>query len=426
MNKQDLKAKWSKYCDTDKLFDDMMALLKDYGHRHTEHGVCALLDEYFTNKESLIQLLSTSKNYIGNLRISLDKEFERKLDANEIRNFFRNIGTELSIDKLVKAQDSEGKIILDYMPTGKLIFDLNELPTDEARTERMKKLGAFDFRTGATTASIATKNKFIEYLNYFREIFSSTIPRDYSYDGVELKSGTKTSRAFNKVCAHYGVDKFEKYNKVFAQYADLVSGLVRKKKFIISVNPLDYLTMSFGVSWRSCHCIDGGGYQGGCLSYMLDQTSMVTFVIDNLDGEIHRTPKLYRQMVHYGNDLFVQNRLYPQGNDGATNLYDKFRDFVVEEFSTLLGVSKKWKVECGRGTCDRKTESEGIHYKDYLYNNSCNVFYPEERKTKISDYVVTIGHKGICTHCGEEYTHSSRLAHSSCRVCTEEEVFDWD
>ena len=65
MAKHDLSEKWSKYCNTDKLVDDIMELLRENGHRCSEHGVCVLLDTYFTNKEPLIKLFMTSKHYIG-------------------------------------------------------------------------------------------------------------------------------------------------------------------------------------------------------------------------------------------------------------------------------------------------------------------------------------------------------------------------
>ena len=47
MMKAELKERWGIYCDTDKLVDDMMALLTKYHHRNTEHGVGEILNTYF-------------------------------------------------------------------------------------------------------------------------------------------------------------------------------------------------------------------------------------------------------------------------------------------------------------------------------------------------------------------------------------------
>ena len=425
MNKTNLNEKWGKYCNTNKLVDDMIALLKNYGHRCTEQGVCAMLDKYFTNKEPLIKLLMKSDNYIGGMRIALKKDFERKIDEREIRSFIYGLRQTLNTERLLNYKDESGKSLFDNLSTGCMIFDINKIPKRKEIDESVEKVRSFNYETFATASSNETYNAFNAHIGYFANIASSTFPSNLSHNGVELKHGTKTSRAFNKVCAHYGVDKFPEYNKVFARYADLVSGLVRKENFVISVNPLDYLTMSLGVSWRSCHMIDGSMYQGGCLSYMLDKTSIITFVVDDIDGEIHNTRRLYRQMFHYSNDMFMQNRLYPQGNDGATDLYEKFRGFMVEEFSKLLGVDNKWKVDCGYEHCRNHVVSVGTHYKDYNHNNSCAVFYPEKKKTKLSDYVMTVGHDGICPHCGKAFTSAGYISHGKCVVSNEEEVFEW-
>lgn len=62
--KANLKEAWGQYCDTDKLVDDVMSLLTKYNHRNSEHGVCIMLNEYFTNKKDLIELLQKSEHYM--------------------------------------------------------------------------------------------------------------------------------------------------------------------------------------------------------------------------------------------------------------------------------------------------------------------------------------------------------------------------
>ena len=121
----------------------------------------------------------------------------------------------------------------------------------------------------------------------------------------------------------------------------------------------------------------------------------------------------------------MQNRLYPQGNDGATNLYEKFRGFVVDEFSELLGVERKWKVECGSMACRDHVRSHGTHYKDYHHNNSCSIFYPEAKKTEMLSRIMDVGHNAICPHCGNEHTNSGMISHISCAIKAKEEE-DWD
>lgn len=438
MNKQKLSAKWSKYCNTDKLVDDTMALLTEYNHRNTEKGVCTLLDKYFSQKAPLIDLFMTSKNYIGDMRIAVDKEFERNISSYEVSRFFGNIAEKMNAQELLQFSDSEGKTMFDYLITGKKTLGIDDLVGSKEQKTKRANITKFDFSTAATAKSAETRNDFLNYMNFFSRCPYNAIQADWKIqrDGAPvLKKGTKTSRAFNTVCTHYGVDKLcpttavvtengrqvEKtiypYNKVFAAYSDLVSNLTRKLKFVISLNPLDYLMMSNGVNWHSCHNIRTGGCMGGTLSYMLDKVSMVTFVVDNLDGNIHKIPKVYRQMYHYENNLFIQSRLYPQGNDGATNLYDRFRSFMIEEFIDLLGTDDKWNCIIGRVNSNCKEGNNAMHYPDYRYNSCASYFYPTNNEPSAKRHVMTIGHKGICVHCGKPYSGSGRLTHYSQHDC---------
>ena len=154
---------------------------------------------------------------------------------------------------------------------------------------------------------------------------------------------------------------------------------------------------------------------------MLDTTSIITYVVEDIasNAKPHEIPKYYRQMIHYHDGMFMQNRLYPQANDGATDLYSKFRGFVTEEFSEILGVEGNWNIEEGPRSCNDHVRSTGVHYRDYLYNSRCNIFYPASKANSINLKVMTVGHEGICTHCGHAYTECGRLAHyGSCPTRT--------
>lgn len=434
MNKHELNAKWSKYCNCEKLVDDAMALLNAYNHRTTEKGVCALLDKYFSNKKPLIEMFMTSKNYIGDMRIAVDKEFMRNINSNEVLRFFNGIADKMNTRDLLQFTDDEEKTMFNYLSTGKKTLEIDDLPGQKEQKEKSAKIAKFDFSTMATKTSATIRDDFIAHMQYFQNNPYSTLQRDFILSKERntplLKRGTKTSRAFNAVCAHYGVDKLrpetktvngvEKivypYDRVFAAYSDLVSNLTRKMKFIISLNPLDYLTMSNGVNWHSCHNIRSGSCMGGTLSYMLDKVSIVTFVVDKINGDIHMIPKVYRQMYHYENNLFIQSRLYPQGNDGATNLYDRFRGFMMEEFNDLLGANGEWEHLDGVGNNFKEAQSS-MHYPDYRYNRNAFRFYPINNKPSAIRHVMTIGHQGICVNCGKPYYGNGRLVHYNDREC---------
>lgn len=427
MNKEALHAKWNEHWNANKIAEDVMDVLTEAGHQNSVHGVCTLLDNSFTNKANLLEIMMRSAHYAGDGRIVIPAEFEREIDMAEVHNFFNDIEKKLCLEYMLTYQDDKGKTLFEQLLTGKKSINVSEL----AQIEHKNLTDTFDFVTGATKETAQKYNTVRSYMYSFMNMPYVTLTRNIQCDnGPVLKAKTKTSRAFNELCCLYGVDKLNPqevtkeengqtvtktvypYNKVFAQYSDFVSNLTRKMYYVISVNPLDYLMMSNGISWHSCHRITDGGYKGGTLSYMLDETSIITYVVSNLDEPLHKLPRYYRQMIHYSDGLFMQNRLYPQGNDGATDLYAKFRNLVIAEFSDLLDTANDWEVEQGANTCENHARSIGSHYVDYSRNNSCNIFYPASKRDMIRNHVMTIGHSGICVKCGRSYSNSYFLVHA--------------
>lgn len=432
MNKAMLKETWGTRYDTDQMVKDGCAMLRSAKHKYTEHGVCTMLRESFTNKANLLEMFEKSAHYAGNGRIIVQAEFDRKIDSNEVYNFFNDIADKLNLNHMLTFEDAKGKTMLDHLITGKRTLNLSELPDKKAQDNNANVIKSFDPHLGATEQTASKYNEVMKFCDRFKRMPYVTLSVDINIGKINapmLLEGTKTARAFNSMCVHYGVDKLNPqtvtkeengqkvtrtvypYNKVFAKYSDLVSNLARKMYFVISINPLDYFAMSNGVSWKSCHNIVDGCYKGGTMSYMLDNTSIITYVVGDLDTPLHLAPRYYRQMIHYDNGMFMQNRLYPAANDGATDLYGKFRNLVIAEFNGLLGTEGEWLVDQGPEACTGHTISNGAHYKDYTHNRQCNIFYPATKRNMVMDRVMTIGHTGICPKCGRSYTSNSRLTH---------------
>ena len=417
MYKENLKQLWGSYCDTDKLVDDVMALLTKYHHRNTEYGVCEMLHEYFVNKHHLIDMFMKSDNYIGNMRICIDAELERRSNNTEVRNFCSCFANNVNAKEVfLKYVDENGKTLDDYTRVGIGKFkarDLHYGNIAERLVVNKEEKEKFE-DDGATKASYRELYNFSEMIGLFGISATPNLEADVVTALTQYKmnatfvSGMKKSRAFNRACSAYKVDKLPNYNKLFAQYADMVSGLKRKVKFYISLNPLDYFTMSFGNSWSSCHTIDkknernmptgySGMHCGGTMSYMLDCTSIITYV-HNHATEDHEEGKIYRNMFHFDSGTLIQGRVYPQGNDGATDLYKEFRQIVQGELANLMGIENTWiKRNCN---CGENTASYGVHYPDYLNFSGCNVTYPS-CMSAASSHTVNIGHQRICPDCGD-------------------------
>ena len=432
MNKQELKAAWGQYVDTDKLVDDVRNLLTKYHHDNTETGVCTVLNEYFTNKEPLIKMIVNSSHYTGNLRIVLTKEFDRCTNVDDVKRFCDYFLSNLEAqDSLIKSVDDSGKSFTDHLKIGVSRMHVSDLRNDDiiARLNaNATSLDQFD-SYGRFIPSIHRYQQLSNAISKFRGITSGTVSSDLcsilneTVPEVKCAQGMKTSRAFNRICDFFGLTQLPKYNKLFAEYSDMVSDLKRTLDYVISVNPHDYLTMSFGKNWASCHTIDTrnernmpssyhGAYCAGTLSYLMDRSSIITYVVDH-NADVQTCGKIYRNMFHYENNVLIQARIYPQGNDGATDLYFTFRTYMQEEMTEMLGLeSNSWVVRKGTTECEDHTTSTGNHYRDYRNFPDCNVCYPKERAQSIGR--VSIGHDGICVKCGREMDYSDRLNHRSC------------
>lgn len=434
----------------DEFVKEIVDTYNFYGHAAREEGVEKILKTVNENKGWLMDLFSKAEGYNGNLQIVKEVEFEVKPDEVLIRRAIDDFNSRIGLENLIiKYTNEEGLTKEEYLKKA-----LDECPkfisfaTLMENANDMKKIdlsNVYDARK-RYIPSVHKWNDLCSASYQFRYNISAELTTgvaNYLNDlypkiegvshGIKVAAGQKTSRAFNKLYNMHGINSNNnsEYAKYFAEYSDLVSERKKKYKLVFSVNPLDYLKMSFGNTWASCHTIDkenirrsegshySGMYCGGTLSYMLDGVSFVVYVVPMEADTNHpdRTDKIYRNMFHFYNDNLIQGRIYPQGNDGSLDLYKKFRLLVQEELTKMLGIeyvesgSESTWVFKGSTVDDDYYCKTGAHYDDPANFHDCNISYM--RRTGLRTEM-TIGHAGICAWCGEEITNNSYISHDSC------------
>ena len=148
------------------------------------------------------------------------------------------------------------------------------------------------------------------YENFETALRASTadyarIPNEYrldtirQYGDIKCAPGQKASRIINRLCLKFHLDQIEEeaeagepdnrymrtvkpYNALFARLADALNPAHIEKTAVLSIHPCDFLEMSNrDNTWSSCHCLEGGGYRGGCQSYMGDAVSMIFFTVSD-------------------------------------------------------------------------------------------------------------------------------------------------
>lgn len=138
-----------------------------------------------------------------------------------------------------------------------------------------------------------------------------------------------------------------------------------KAHLTISINPIDYLTVSINKSgWQSCHNLFDGCYRNGPLSYMIDRTSLVAYR-SNVNVEylecgkkFEWNSKNWRQMIYVSehNSAMVFSRQYPNENWQIAKAVRVLLENKVSEYFT--NSANKWKVYNNVCDCDVEVEKD--------------------------------------------------------------------
>lgn len=344
----------------DALTQAFYNVMYKYEKHFSAQGVKANLDTWRENKSALITML---RNHPG----WNEQEMAIIFDLSEGRGIDRDVVDECR-------------------------FGLVELANgiDLPQEQRVN----FEFALEAATAEYS-KTPSASYIEIIRE-----------RGGIKCAVGQKASRIINKLCQKFGVDRHEQYNSVFARLADSLNPIVIQKTGVLSVHPCDFLEMSNKDStWNSCHRLNGGQYQAGCLSYMTDSTSMIFITVDeNVHSDFHKAPRLAREIFCYADNVLLQSRLYPSDDDDQRQLY---RGLVQKAIADCLGRPNLWGVVKQQNQVNEylETTNGSKHYPDYEYGYGilCLLKGVEEHG------IIHIGHRSICVCCGEVFNHSDSI-----------------
>ena len=434
-------------------------LLTDCGHENSRYGLETIWNEWKANKGWLWNLLSGSPYWNGKGQIVISFDFHRVIDRQLVNMFFdwarnyafKNMKKEkvgfFEFREVTRAINKvEDKIYyLDclrrYMPFAmekeyRLFHEHYEhLKSVLERFKGANMCG--DMYEQDSYKKYFSFSQLVDYVARAEELSKFATEEDANkvnelFPTVHAVAGQKFSRIVNKVCGIVGIDKASEYRQKFSEFGDAMNPLVVKRHTVISINPIDYWTMSFGNSWNSCHDIDiegrthddvsgySGCYCSGTESYMLDSSSIVFYTVDaSYNGnEFEFQPKITRNMFHLGKDKLVQGRLYPICESaGAKEAMTEVREVVQRLICEAAGVTNFWHTLHGKSNCRNVVNSPGTHYRDYTSYPNCNVSYWKGNGDELNEERIDVGHDPICPNCGNEHKLEKRLL---CNVCAEE------
>lgn len=283
----------------------------------------------------------------------------------------------------------------------------------------------------------------------------------------KVSKGGKWTKYIGKLCRELGIDKIvdiqeehhvvngewvtrkadKGYNYYRALLGDSINPLHYKATLILSCNPIDYWTMSYGGTWASCHTIDKNGrrrgsnfsgcYSAGTQGYMSDDASFIVYTL--YDDEWYRShceatlpdeekSKMQRCVFIMGEDKLIENRIYPDDRDGGDKgLNAQFRNIVQKVIADLYETPNYWELRKGISACAEVTKTvyaEGqdwsFHYEDYTEYDNGSVSYLRRINGNLNHNIIEVGSSEIvCPSCGSWHSDDHEwITCCDCRYAT--------
>lgn len=204
-----------------------------------------------------------------------------------------------------------------------------------------------------------------------------------------------------------------------------LSKVLQNKKVLgsvfLSIDPYDYLTSSINQhGWKSCHRITEGEYATGSLSYMLDETTIVSFRAKkdkefsyNFWGiKFKGNSKLHRQLVYFDKKTcsIIFGRQYPNDNE---QLSKEVRGLLEERVSEYLGVNNTWKVFKNKHD-GSFTDISRLHYSDVKNDFDFKFVRLSDSRKDVAEWEVGCDVPCLCG-CGEKVERPGERA--LCKSC---------
>lgn len=220
-----------------------------------------------------------------------------------------------------------------------------------------------------------------------------------SGDPLHFNKGMKFSKALSRIMERMKYSH-SKRDEVLTRYSQVLNEKTLSGKLVISVNPVDYYTMSVGENWGSC-LSPGNEYSTGAFAYAKDKRSILTFLISS-NSVVEDVPmKKWRRLL-----------VLDESQEGVINIgASKGYPFDAPELTDVLleDIWKTLNIESPMIRHDLKdvyrfigNKSAMNSYSDFGLRNTCYIYSNlsrEQYEGKLSINLSTGSHVD-CLVCG--------------------------
>lgn len=272
-----------------------------------------------------------------------------------------------------------------------------------------------------------------------QEFLDNKISNNYYILNVKIERGLKLSKALKKLCLE------DEHHRVVTAHSMANQKLTTKGTAVLSIDPIDYLTMSSNASgWKSCHRLNGGEYCTGPLAYLNDSSTVICYIESKTPckfsyqgKEYTHSNKTWRQIALVSPELeySIQERQYPNSNSiNSNSVSEMFADvfneyYQTEDFGYAIADIEDLK-ELHRDYADYE-DGYRLYYNDIeseMFNDGGVVFNKKETSLErlvnlpMEDRPLKGSHAN-CLSCGETLYDSESLY---CDYCIEDNDYDDD
>ena len=243
--------------------------------------------------------------------------------------------------------------------------DLDEDGIKEMLSDYVRKIenGKFTYKRESYELQQLKIEDIHDYATYYFNRFMNSNVAVHTVSNNKITEGTLLNYNFVKMCQQLNIDvdkivgmKFTKFfimllksflayrnfeddtvgkleieivSQDFSQLINTIKTAKRKQTVILSCALEDFISMSHGNNWHSCHNL-GSDYGQGCIAYAMSPNVLIAYVKNSHGNHL----KSWRQVVYCDSDtgFAIGSRQYPNVNEGATKgarnlwqkLYNKF------------------------------------------------------------------------------------------------------
>lgn len=280
------------------------------------------------------------------------------------------------------------------------------------------------------------KKKFLFFFQKYEDVLNqidsnslvtNRLQKDTVINNEKFNAGIKVSKILKRV-----VKSQIDYRRIELGYSNFLQIFKTEGQLCISINPLDYISMSDNsYVWNSCHSFLDGEYKGGTLSLMTDESTIVCYVKGDKDFTLNQVEipnKKWRVLIHFCKDIpyIIFSLEYPFENKFIMmQLVQKLQKLLKTAYPEMNFMFRKFtSSSIGDLVEEPNEEIDEICFNDLLsIDDDSGAYKNKFIRTLIPTYIrnsselckTSIGNLPFCPSCGNHYITS----HNSieCDVC---------